>query len=97
MAAQTPAPTSGWESERWTHGYGTQIPFGAINEPGCYICNWSGHLLRVPWDGVKPGRSPLINMVGTETLFVTRICNDPYVPVTKARMLAAECDCAVNF
>ena len=97
MAAQTPAPTRGWESDRWTNGYGTQIPFGAINEPGCYICNWSGHLLRVPDDAIKPGRSPVINMVGCDQLFVTRISNDPFVPVTKARMLAANCDVTVNF
>ena len=95
MPTPTPKLRGDWNNEG--AGYATQIPFKDINEPGCYICNWTGHLLRVPWDGVKPGRSPLINMIGTETLFVTKICNDPYVPVTKARMLAAECDCAVNF
>ena len=45
---------------------GTTIPFESIQEPGCYICNWSGHLLRVPEDGVAAGRSPLISIVGGE-------------------------------
>ena len=69
----------------------------AINGPGCYVCHWSGHLLRVPQDGVAPGRSPLINMVGTDPLFVTKISHNSYIAVTKARLLAANSDLAVNF
>ena len=76
---------------------GTVIPFEQINEPGCYICNWTGHLMRVPEDGVQPGRSPLINMIGHDPLFVTKISENPYIPVTKARLLAANWDVNVNF
>ena len=76
---------------------GTTIPFENLNEPGCYICNWSGHLMRVPDDGVAPGRSPLINVIGCEPLFVTKICDNPFVPLTKARMVACNLDIAVNF
>ena len=85
------------ENEQTATGAGMQIPFEAINEPGCFICNWSGHLLRIPDDAVKPNRSPVVSMKGLETLFVTKISNDPYVPVTKARLLAADCDVTVNF
>ena len=93
-----PTPTPSRERE-WsgTQAVGMQVPFEAINEPGCYVCNWSGHLLRIPEDAVKPGRSPVLALKGLETLYVTKLCNDPYVPVTKARMLAADCDVAVNF
>ena len=76
---------------------GTTIPFDGINEPGCYLCNWSGHLVRVPQDGVAPGRSPLVNIVGTEQLFVTKISENPFITLTKARLIAANFDCAVNF
>ena len=93
MAAGT--RTKDVESTNW--GFGTQIPFEAINEAGCYVCNWSGHLIRVPEDAVKPGRSPLLSIKGTEPLFVTRLSYDPYVPLSKARMLAADCDVIVNF
>ena len=75
----------------------TKVPFDAINEPGCYICDWSGHLLRVPQDGVAPGRSPLISLVGHDPLYVTKISSNPFIPVTKARMLAADYDINVNF
>lgn len=76
---------------------GTTIPFEGINEPGCYICNWSGHLVRVPEDGIAPGRSPMVNIIGSEQLFVTKISDNPFITLTKARLVAANFDCAVNF
>jgi hypothetical protein len=78
-------------------GCGTAMPFESINEPGTYVCNWTGHLLRVPEDGVAPGRSPLLNIVGKEPLFCTKISSNPYMTVTKARTVAANFDIAVNF
>ncbi len=77
--------------------WGMTVPFESIQDPGCYICNWSGHLLRVPEDGVAQGRSPLINIVGSEPLFVTKISDNPYIPLTKARMVASNYDRNVNF
>ncbi len=77
--------------------FGTQVLFENISEPGCYICNWSGHLLRVPEDGVAPGRSPLVNIIGNEPLFVTKISDNPWIPVTKAKMLACNFDLNVKF
>lgn len=96
MTTLTPTLKRERESSN-TQGFGTQIPFEAANEPGCYICNWSGHLLRIPEDAIKPGRSPVLALKGCETLYVTKVCCDPYIPVTKARMLAADCDVPVNF
>ena len=94
----TSSETAGIYAEAESTGcQGSQIPFDSINQPGCYVCNWSGHLLRVPEDGVASGRSPLINIVGHQPLFVTKINENPYIPLTKARLLAANCDIAVNF
>ncbi len=76
---------------------GVTVPFDQINAPGAYICNWSGHLLRVPEDGVTPGRSPLINIVATEPLTVTKISDNPYITITKAKLLASNFDLNVNF
>ena len=75
----------------------TTIAFDQINEPGSYICNWSGHLLRVPEDGVAAGRSPLLNIVGSEPLFVTKISDNPFITLTKAKMVASNLDINVNF
>ena len=76
---------------------GVQMPFDKINEPGTYFCNWTGHLMRIPDDAVKQGRSPVIDIVGPETMYVTKLSDDPYIPLTKARLIAADLDHAVNF
>ncbi len=76
---------------------GTQYPFANLSEPGAYFCNWSGHLIRVPQDAVKQGRSPVIEILGTEPLYVTKLSDDAFIPITKARMIAADLDHAVNF
>lgn len=76
---------------------GTTQPFDSINTPGAYLCNWSGHLLRIPEDGILPGRSPIFNIVGNSPLTVTKISDNPFVPVTKARLVAANYDLNVNF
>jgi len=76
---------------------GATFAFENICDPGAYICNWSGHLLRVPEDGVTPGRSPMLSLVGPEQLYVTKISDNPYITVTKAKLIAANMDVCVNF
>ncbi len=76
---------------------GTSAPFDAISEPGAYLCNWSGHLLRIPEDALKPGRSPSLDLVGSEPLVVTKISDNPFITTTKARLMAADADLEVNF
>ncbi len=93
----TATKTAGLTHSNTDGDCGQTLPWSSISEPGCYVCNWSGHLLRVPEDGVALGRSPLINMVGSEALFVTKISNNPFVPVTKAKLLACNADVHVKF
>ena len=83
--------------DTWGKGIGGKYTFDEINEPGAYVTDWSGSLLRFPEDSIKPGRSPLMNMVGKEPLYVTKISENPYVALTKARQMAANFDCNVNF
>ena len=80
-----------------TSSGGTTLPFDGIHEPGAYICRWSGHLLRVPEDSISSEHTPRMSVIGADALLVTKIDNDPYVPVTKARLLAANHDVSVNF
>ena len=98
MATAAGTTGTGFQS-KYSEGkpLGQVMPFQSICEPGAYVCNWSGHLLRVPEDGVTAGRSPMICIVGPDNLFVTKISENPYVPVTKARLLACNYDVAVNF
>ena len=82
---------------RETESLGEQIPFAKLTDPGTYLCNWSGHLLRIPEEALRKGRSPVIEILGREINYVTKLSDDPFVPITKARMLAADLDHAVNF
>jgi hypothetical protein len=38
-----------------------------------------------------------MSVIGADALLVTKIANDPYVTVTKARLLAANHNVSVNF
>ncbi len=78
-------------------GVGNSLAFERINQPGTYLCNWSGHLLRIPEDAVQLGRSPTLQIRAKEQLYVTKLSDDPFVPLTKARMVASDLDHAVNF
>lgn len=71
--------------------------FSQINEPGLYVENHTGALVRVPDDGVRPNRSPALSIVGKAPWIVTKISDDPFLSITKARMVAADLDLAVNF
>lgn len=76
---------------------GTTIPFDIVDTPGAYICDWSGHLLRIPDGAVVPGCAPMIHLVGTAPLTVTKISDDPQVPLSQAKRLAAGLNVAANF
>jgi hypothetical protein len=75
----------------------TVLPFDEVNQPGTYLSNWTGHLIRLPEDGVKIGRSPVMEILGQEPMLVTKLSDDPFITKTKARMLAADLDLPVNF
>ena len=64
---------------------------------GTYYSNWSGHLIRVPEDALQPGRSPVVEIRSKEPMIVTRLSEDPFQCISKALMVAADLDLAVNF
>ena len=76
---------------------GAAVPLDVLDTPGAYVCNWSGHLMRVPPRAVTPGRAPALNIVGNRPLTVTRISDDPDVPLSEAKRLAADFRLDVNF
>ena len=77
--------------------FGEQVPFANLKEPGAYLSNWSGHLIRVPEDALKQGRSPAIEIRAREPMLVTKLSDDPFVTISKARMIAADLDLHVSF
>ena len=96
MTSATTTPNTTNQSYR-EGDCGKMFPWDQVSEPGAYICHWSGHLLRIPEDGVTAGRSPLVNLIGSEPLYVTKISANPFITLTKARILASNFDLNVNF
>ena len=73
------------------------LPFDTIRDPGTYVCNWNGYLLRVPSGALSPGPGRVINLIGVEPLLVTRISADPELPVSHARQLASDLGLRIRF
>ncbi len=65
---------------------GQKVAAEAISGPGCYVCDWNGHILRVLGDG--NGYLPVVSIVGEAPLCVTKISDNPFLPLRQARALA---------
>ena len=61
------------------------------------MVNHTGDLIRVPEDAVELGRSPTIDILSKNDWLVTKISNDPYLPLRSARLLGADLDLYINF
>ena len=73
------------------------MPLDTISSPGAYVCDWSGHLLRVPERSLMPGGPLALNIVGGEPLTVTKISENPDIPLADARGQASRCGVSVHF
>lgn len=76
---------------------GASIPFDVVHEPGAYVCNWSGHLLRVHQDVLDHAHQGPVNLIGSEPLLVTKISDNPQIGISRARAIAGQLALAVNF
>jgi len=75
----------------------TSVAFDQISEPGAYVLHGSGFLVRIPEDALKAGRSPLVDIVSNEPMTMTKLSGNPYITLTKARLIACDLDIEVNF
>ncbi len=73
------------------------VPFNELSEPGAYYCNHTGWLYRIPNDCLTLGHSPVMNICSLDKCLVTKVSEDPWVPVNKARTICCNWDFAVNF
>ena len=68
-----------------------------ITEPGTYVCHGSGDLLRVAETEAPPSDVEPMQKQGDQPVYVTQISRDPYVPISKARVAAANLDIEIKF
>jgi hypothetical protein len=80
-----------------THLQNVRIPFADLTEPGTYVNERSGELFRVPEDALVAGRSPLIEIVSDHPTMLTKLSDNAWIPISKARQLAADSDMNVAF
>lgn len=80
-----------------TRDIGSVFAFDSIPTPGAYVCNWSGHLLRLPHEAVTVVGTPKVNIVGEAPLTVTKLSDDPYLPLPIAKQLAQQMKLATTF
>ncbi len=92
---KTATPTQSHEAV--AANVGAQYRWENVNEPGAYYSHWSGHLIRVPEYALREGFSPVTEILGREPMIVTKLSDDPFVCISKARSIAANLDLAVNF
>ncbi len=76
---------------------GESLAFSDVRTPGCYVARVSGDLFRVPEQALAEGNSPHMEIVSQPPKVVTKIADDPWVPINKARRLAADADLFVSF
>ena len=73
------------------------IPLDEVTDAGAYISRSSGDLVRIVAAGRALGAEELLEKHGTVPVYLTQVSTDPFVPITRARMEAANRDIEVNF
>lgn len=91
------ATTVDFAADRGPQSVGTAIRLAAVDEPGTYICNWSGHVLRVTEADVESNRFASVPHAAIEPHLVTRISPDPHISRLAAKTLASSFGLATNF
>ena len=68
-----------------------------ITEPGVYACRRTGDLIRVVRPHVSSGEAELIERHSGQSIYVTPLSTDPFLPISRARQVAANLGLPVNF
>ena len=72
--------------------------WNTVKDPGCYICNDTGRLLRVPEEAVRNQSHPIVEYFGPKGPSpVTRLSNDPRLAVPDLRTLAGTAKIKAQF
>jgi hypothetical protein len=73
------------------------VPLEQVSQVGAYVCRGTGDLIRVSNSGPAGVESELIRKHHEEPVFVTLVSGDPFIPISQARIAAANRDLDVDF
>lgn len=71
--------------------------FGDIRQPGAYVLEGVGWLVRMPVEALSLAGGPAISMRGGQPVRAVQLCDDPWVPIGEARSIASRLDCETSF
>jgi hypothetical protein len=73
------------------------VSWDDLETPGFYVSRETGNGYRVPPEGLIRGASPVIEQVSARPTRLVRLSENPFIPLIKARNLAANCNIKPNF
>jgi len=73
------------------------LRFGELNRPGTYYMWNTGGICRIPEEALKASHGPSLEIKLQGDDRVTRLSDDPFLPLSKARLIAAQAELEVNF
>ena len=71
--------------------------FDEIEAPGAFLEVETGRLFRVQPGALQPGHSPMITITSNQGWRYAKLSDDPNVPISKARVFAADADLTTSF
>jgi hypothetical protein len=74
-----------------------EVYWDDLGAPGFYVSRATGNGYRVPAEALTGGASPVIEQVSTQPSRLVKVSDNPFIPLLKARNLAANCNIEPNF
>ena len=74
-----------------------ELSWDDLESPGFYVSRSTGNGYRVPAEALIKGGSPVIEQVSARPSRLVKLSDNPFIPLIKARNLAANCNIEPNF
>jgi len=84
-------------AERKTARSHSEVSWGELESPGFYVSRTTGNGYRVPAEALIKGASPVIEQVSAQPSRLVKVSDNLFIPLIKARNLAANCNIEPNF
>ena len=75
----------------------SEVSWDEMETPGFYVSRVTGNGYRIPTEALIKGGSPVIEQVSARPTRLVKLSDNPFIPLIKARNLAANCNIKPNF
>ena len=84
-------------TERKTSSSHPEVSWEDLETPGFYVSLRPGNGYRISSEALIKGASPVIEQVSAQLSRLVTVSDNPFIPLIKARNLAANCNIEPNF